>query len=74
MAFLQVGVLLAALVHHVTAITLTVSRQGGNASSPLLYGMMFEVLLLLRSSVNASNQRKRTSTTLETGVFMARCS
>jgi alpha-L-arabinofuranosidase len=30
----------------VTGATLTVSTTGGNASSPLLYGLMFEVLLL----------------------------
>lgn len=49
MASLLATVLLVALVHHVTAITLTVSRDGGNASSPLLYGMMFEVLLTMGS-------------------------
>lgn len=33
---------LAALAAKVEAITLTVSPTGGNASSPLLYGIMFE--------------------------------
>ena len=30
--------------------TLTVSTTGGNASSPLLYGLMFEVLISLNLS------------------------
>lgn len=33
---------LAALAAKVEAVTLTVSPTGGNASSPLLYGIMFE--------------------------------
>lgn len=35
--------LLASLVTSVYSATLNVSTTGGNASSPLLYGLMFEV-------------------------------
>lgn len=40
----------------VNAATLTVSTTGGNASSPILYGLMFEV-----SCSNLSNQITRIS-------------
>lgn len=36
-------VLLATLDMRAEAVTLTVSSTGGNASSPFLYGIMFEV-------------------------------
>jgi hypothetical protein len=39
-----------AVLGTVNAATLSVSTTGGNASSPLLYGLMFEVLPLAHSS------------------------
>jgi alpha-N-arabinofuranosidase len=38
-----------AVLGTVNAATLSVSTTGGNASSPLLYGLMFEVLPLAHS-------------------------
>lgn len=40
---LSLVVLLATLDMRAEAVTLTVSSTGGNASSPFLYGIMFEV-------------------------------
>lgn len=45
--FLLLVASLAALGAKVHAVTLTVSPSGGNASSPLLYGIMFEVSVLV---------------------------
>lgn len=51
---------LAALAAKVEAITLTVSPTGGNASSPLLYGIMFEVRIpmLVIDLPNEGGRRK----------------
>jgi len=35
--------LLFSLIQHVHGVSLEVSTEGGNSSSPLLYGFMFEV-------------------------------
>lgn len=42
---------LAALAGPAQAVTLTVSTSGGNASSPYLYGIMFEVSTAARSAL-----------------------
>ena len=36
---------LLSLAQHASAVSLQVSKDGGNSSSPLLYGFMFEVRL-----------------------------
>lgn len=40
------ALLLSTLFRVALGVTLTVSKTGGNASSPLLYGIMFEVSML----------------------------
>ena len=37
--------MLFSLIQHVQGVSLQVSTEGGNSSSPLLYGFMFEVCL-----------------------------
>ncbi|TVY19987.1 putative alpha-L-arabinofuranosidase A [Lachnellula arida] len=52
--------LLASLVTSVHSATLNVSTIGANASSPLLYGMMFRTSIILATAVSTANSSKTT--------------
>ena len=63
--FLNLFLLAAAAYQRAAAVSLSVATTGGNASSPLLYGLMFEVNIIhVISDSDTNNWEFRISTTL----------